>query len=257
MKKATLAFLALGTLTACTESGVDSMTAPEASYSLSESVELANEAPRRIYQVTVENLTTGGQHLTPPLVAIHRGALDFFRVGWSASVGIQQIAENGDLGPMIQRLEGSRHVSSFAVAVSGEGLEGPLAPGESVSVPLEADPGSEFISFAAMLICTNDGFTGVSRAKLPNRVGEEVQVYTPAYDAGTEINTQDFMDLVPPCPVLSGVMSSEPGTGMSNPDLAEGGVVQLHEGILDAGDLNPLVHGWDGPVARFTVKRTG
>lgn len=257
MKKATLAILALGLLTACEESGVDSMTAPEASLALSETVELASDASGRLYQVTMENLTTGGQHLTPPLVAIHRGALDFFRVGRSATAGIQQIAENGNLGPMIQRLEGNRHVSSFAVAASGEGLEGPLAPGESVSVALEADPGSEFISFAAMLICTNDGFTGVSGAKLPNRVGEEIRVYAPAYDAGTEINTQDFMDLVPPCPILSGVMSSEPGAGMSNPDLAEGGVVKLHQGILDFGDLIPSIHGWEGPVARFTVKRTG
>ncbi|MGW8268523.1 MAG: spondin domain-containing protein [Longimicrobiales bacterium] len=257
MNRAILLLIALGALTACSDAEMDTLTAPEAALSENEDMALADAAPTRTFDVTVENLTSGGQHFTPPLVATHRGSLVFFREGRAAGTGIQQIAENGNLEPMIQRLEGTRAVSSFTVAVSGEGLEGPLAPGESVTVGLTASPGSEFVSFASMLICTNDGFTGVSGAKLPDRIGEEITVYLPAYDAGTEINTQSFADLVPPCPVLSGVMSSEPGSGMSDPALAENGVIHLHEGILGYGDLIPAIHGWMDPVARLTVKRTG
>ena len=252
-----LALGALGTFGACTDTDMPSVTEPEAAFSHNENAELADAAPSRTFDVTVENLTDGGQHFTPPLVAIHGGALRFFRVGRAASRGIQQIAENGNLDPMIQRLESTRHLSSFAVGVSGEGLEGPLAPGESVTVPLTAEPGSEFVSFVSMLICTNDGFTGVSGAKLPNKVGEEIQLYLSAYDAGTEINTQDFGDLVPPCPVLSGVISTEPGSGMSDPALAENGLIQRHQGIGDYGDLSPSIHDWMDPVAKFTVRRTG
>ncbi len=257
MNRAVISLMAFGALAACTDSGMETITAPEAAYSLEEAAEFSDAAPTRTFEVTVENLTETGQHFTPPLIAIHRGALGFFSVGSPASFGIQQIAENGNLDPMLERVSGSRHVSSYGVAVSGMGLEGPLAPGEAVTISLTADPGSQFVSFVSMMICTNDGFTGVSGAKLPNQVGEELHLYLSGYDAGTEINTQDFADLVPPCPVLSGVSSSEPGTGMSNPDLAENGVITHHDGIGDYGDLTPAAHGWTGPAAKLTVKRTG
>ncbi len=257
MKRATLTLLTFVAAAACTDGKMETLTAPEPSLSRNESAEASAFALTRTFDVTVKNLTETGQHFTPPLVAIHRGSLGFFTQGRAASAGIQEIAENGNLGPMIGRLEGSRHLSSLAVAVSGVGLEGPLAPGESVTVTLSAEPGSQFVSFASMLICTNDGFAGVSGAKLPNQVGDEVDVYVSAYDAGTEINTQSFAHLVPPCPTLSGVPSSEPGTGTSDPALAEGGVIRLHEGIMGTGDLTPAAHGWMGPVAKLTVKRTG
>ena len=257
MRGTAITLLMLGVVAACTEAGTETMTAPEPAFSSNQTAAVSGVAPVGTFEVTVENLTGGGQHFTPPLLAIHRGALAFFTVGRAASVGIREIAENGNLTPMIQRLENSRHVSSLTVAVSGDGLEGPLAPGESVTVPLTAAPGSEFVSFVSMLICTNDGFTGVSGAKLPNRVGEETVLYLPAYDAGTEINTQAFGDLVPPCPVLSGVTSTEPGSGMSDPALAENGLIHPHPGIGDYGDLIPVVHDWTDPVARVRVRRTG
>jgi hypothetical protein len=178
-------------------------------------------------------------------------------IGKSASRGIQEIAENGNLGPMLERLGEGKHVSSVAVAASGEGLEGPLAPGESITVFLTAAPGSEFVSFASMLICTNDGFTGVDAEKLPRKIGDEIRVYAGAYDAGTEINTEDFADIVPPCQILGGVSSGEAGSGASDPSLAEGGVVRPHEGITGRSDLIPGIHGWVDPVAMLTVRRIG
>ena len=50
-----------------------------------------------------------------------------------------------------------------------------------------------------------------------------------------------------------------PGTGTSNPALAEGGVIAHHAGILGGADLVPAIHGWDvnAPVARITVTATG
>ena len=257
MNRPAIILLTFGAFAACTDAGMQPVTTPEVAFSHDENAKFADAAPTRTFDVTVENLTDGGQHFTPPLIAIHRGALSFFAVGQPASMGIQQIAENGNLDPMINRVSASRHLSSYAVAVSGEGLEGPLAPGEAVTVPLSANPGSEFVSVVSMLICSNDGFTGTSGTKLPNTVGEEIHLYLSAFDAGTEVNTQDFADLVPPCPVLSGVPSTEPGTGMSDPALAEDGVIQRHEGIGDLGDLTPSLHGWSGPVAKLTVRRTG
>jgi hypothetical protein len=114
---------------------------------------------------------------------------------------------------------------------------------------------AKFLSFASMLICTNDGFTGVDSIRLPKDVGDTVEVDSAGYDAGTELNTEDFADIVPPCQALVGVSSGEPGTGVSDAALAEGGVVHHHPGISGGADLVPAVHGWTDPVSEITVER--
>jgi len=143
---------------------------------------------------------------------------------------------------------------------------GPLVPAgrpgsasfdDSTTFMITADRGANRLSFATMLICTNDGFTGANGLKLPKRVGESVTVSTNAYDAGTELNTEDFADIVPPCQGLIGVSSGEAGTGASNPALAEDGVIHHHAGIAGGSDLLPNVHGWTDPVARITVTAIG
>ena len=105
---------------------------------------------------------------------------------------------------------------------------------------------------AAMLICTNDGFTGIDTLALPESGSQTVE--TNGYDAGTENNTEDFAHMVPPCQGLVGVSSGEEGTGTSDPALAEGGVVSPHAGILGGiDDLTVADHGWIDPVARVTI----
>ncbi len=252
MRSLAIVAVTFGVLTACDDS--ETMLAPQPDLTTigDQSAEVA--AAARTYEVTIENLTSGGQWFTPPLVAIHRGSEAFFTVGDPASYGIQQIAENGNLTPMLEHLGMSKHVSSFTVA---EGVAGPLGPGETVIASLSADAGSNFVSFASMLICTNDGFTGVDGVKLPKKVGEEVHLYLGAYDAGTEVNTEDFADIVPPCQILGGVASDDSGTGASDPALAEGGVIRAHPGIMDRSDLVSGIHGWTDPIAMFTVRRTG
>lgn len=59
--------------------------------------------------------------------------------------------------------------------------------------------------------------------------------------------------MVPPCQGLIGVESDDEGTGMSNPALAEGGVITMHAGIQGGADLTVADHGWTNPVARITV----
>jgi hypothetical protein len=61
-------------------------------------VEAASANPASTFRVTITKLTSG-QPFTPALAATHRGNDGFFRVGRPASVGIQQIAENGNPAP--------------------------------------------------------------------------------------------------------------------------------------------------------------
>jgi Spondin_N len=217
----------------------------------------AAEAPVGTYEVTIVNLTHG-QPFTPPVVATHDAATGMFRVGHTASFALKEIAENGNLAPMIAQLTADHHVSDSVAAAAPlvpAGLPGSAMFGDSVTLTVTASRGARYLSLASMLICTNDGFTGVDSLRLPKHVGDTVAVHSAGYDAGTEINTEDFADIVPPCQGLVGVSSGDPGTGTSNPALAEGGVVHHHHGIAGVADLVPAIHGWHDPVAEITVER--
>ncbi|MCI0634839.1 MAG: spondin domain-containing protein [Actinobacteria bacterium] len=221
------------------------------------------DAPVATYEVTVTNLTEG-QAFTPPVVATHRATVDRFDVGAAASFEVQEIAENGRLGPMLSLVQGSKHVNDSAFIADGSAMPAPVVPAsraEALGLPssqtftLESATGAKFLSWVSMLICTNDGFTGVDSLRLPDEVGESVTVGTQGYDAGTEINTEDLADIVPPCAPLSGVMSTDMGTDLTNPALAEGGVIHHHPGIAGDDDLTAAIHDWTNPVASVRVER--
>ena len=195
------------------------------------------------YTVTIENLTSG-QPMTPPVVIAHTAEVDFFGLGDAATMEVSQIAENGNNDPLVGLASGAPAVHDHGAA------GGPVLPGESQTVTIEAPAGS-YLSIVAMLICTNDGFTGVDSMRLP--ASGSTSVDANAYDAGSEQNTEDFADIVPPCQDIIGVSSDDAGTGMSNLDLAEGGVISAHAGIMGDNDLTVSDHGWTDPVARITV----
>ena len=202
----------------------------------------------RTYLITIENLTEG-QAFTPPVVAAHKRNTHVWERGEPASPGVQAVAENGGVPVLAEEVAANPRVGASTVA-----SDAPVMAGESITFEFSAPRNSRFLSIASMLICTNDGFTGVDSLRLPNRGGVPTEVYLNAYDAGTEKNTEAFEDIVPPCGPLSGVHDGSIGTGASNPDLAEGGVIDLHptiEGIADLSDI----HDWDGAVAKLTVTR--
>lgn len=215
----------------------------------------ASAIETRTYTVTITNLT-GGQPFTPALATTHKGNTGLFAVGSTAEFELQEIAENGNLGPMVERIENSPDFGDLVVETGNTGVP-PVMPGETVSFQIEAAPPYNFVSWVSMLICSNDGFTGVDGVKLPNHVGQSTTLLTQGYDAGTEINTEAWSDLVPPCGPLTGQDSMGQGTGSSDPALAEGGVIHHHAGILGIGDLDAGINDWDNPVAVLTVERTG
>jgi Spondin_N len=212
--------------------------------------------PRR-YRVRIVNLTEG-QPLTPPVIATHRGTFDLFEVGDLASVGVMQVAENGNVPNLVSALE---QATSVAEVVAGaeplvpEDLPGSADHPDRAGFGITATGHVRFVSFVSMLICTNDGLTGINRVRLPEDVGDVKVIVAAGYDAGTEVNTEDFADIVPPCQSLVGVTGSDPGTGNSNPALLDGGVIHHHPGIAGGVDLVPSVHGWDDPVVRIRITR--
>ena len=200
-------------------------------------------AQETTYAVTIENLTDG-QPFTPPVIAVHSADMHIFETGSAASAALAQVAENGNNEPLVDALNSASAVSAV---VTGDG---PVMPGETATLTISA-PAGMYLSAAFMLICTNDGFSGVDSLMLP--ASGSTTIDANAYDAGSEMNTEDFADIVPPCQGLIGVSSDDDGTGMSNADLAEGGVITMHGGIRGGYDLTVADHGWTGAVARITV----
>jgi hypothetical protein len=62
------------------------------------------------YEVTITNLTSG-QPLTPPVLATHRRPVHMFQVGSQSTFELKEIAENGNLEPMLTSLNSNPPVS--------------------------------------------------------------------------------------------------------------------------------------------------
>lgn len=208
----------------------------------------------RSYRVTLQNLTDG-QPFSPGLAATHRPSAHLFEVGSMADAGIEAIAESGNEAPAVDAVAAMRHVTDVV------DIDRPLTPHGTVVgsftdtfvFEIMARPGDR-LSLATMLICTNDGFTGLNGGRLP-RHGEATYMLA-GYDAGTEDNTEDSTDIVDPCsglgplPLVGDPNGNDDAGVDSSPHVA----IQHHSGILGGGDLSPAAHGWTGPVAMLTIE---
>ncbi len=215
----------------------------------------SSAAKTKMYEVTITNLTPG-QPLTPPLLVTHSENAGFFTVGEMASNGIQQLSENGNSEPLVKMLQGKTGISDVVqgtaplVPANDPGNTG-LNYSETFAISAEGD--MRYLSFASMLVCTNDGFAGIDSVKLPYY--KQKTVYAMAYDARTEMNTEDFADMVPPCQGVIGISSGEDGSGSSNPELAEDGIIIPHAGIMGNADLLKDVHSWGNPAVKIDIVR--
>lgn len=223
------------------------------------------------YDVTVINLTQG-QPFSPPVVATHQDEDDVFKLSQPSSEAVKQIAENGNNRPLLELLHDQRvdeTVFDFAQAPAPLVPQG--TPGAEATAPfpcgggcpdrwtarIRADEAHARISWVSMLVCTNDGFTGVGGVSLPTEIGEEMVIQTPAYETSTERNTEVLADIMPPCQGLIGVPSPSgaPGTAQSNPALAESGNILPHRGVVGGNELDPAVHGWSDPAGKILITR--
>lgn len=200
------------------------------------------------YTVTVENLTEG-QWFTPPNFAAHRRGVHVFGVGRPASPGVVAVAENGLVPVLAAELDSAIDGKGLGTSGVGPGVDGgPIPPGATVS--FEVTSSERRFSLVSMVICTNDGFAGLDSVNLPRWSGDTKTVRVRAYDAGSEINTERHDDLVP-APFCGG---GGKGSTASNPALAEGRKVRVHQGVRGVGDLGPQFD-WNNPVAEVTITR--
>lgn len=189
---------------------------------------------QRRYEITVTNIT-GGQTFTPILAATHKSAIRFFELGNIAIGPLEVLAESGDIAPLRAILDSSDLVDT---SVATEGL---LLPGNTISFEISGRRHSR-VSFAAMLIPTNDTFVSLNSVKLP-RYGSR-SYFAKAYDAGTEVNDELCANI--PGPACGGEGTSD-GDGE--------GYVHISAGIHGEGDLAASNYDWRDAVAKVVVRR--
>lgn len=189
------------------------------------------------YRVTVTN-TNRAQPLSPPVVAVHDVAVHLYAIGSAASEGLRLVAEEGDTSILVAELEATPGVLDVAVG------QGPLMPGQSTTVEVVSRGRAVFLSLVSMLGSTNDAFVGLDAFYLPGMPWART-VGTPAYDAGTERNSEDCdFVLGPPC-FAAGARDTAGAEGR----------VQTHNGIHGSGDLDPAVWDFRFPAAQVTIVR--
>jgi hypothetical protein len=210
----------------------------------------------RLYDVTIVNLMTG-QPLSPGVVVTHTAQADVYEVGQEASNGVKRIAEDGNPNPAAKELEGKPgfdHVMTFQKEIVPMNVPAPLdpapRPANTSKVRVTARPGTDRLSVVTMLVCTNDGFTGVDAVQLPTGF-DPVAFETQAYDARAEVNNEKFEFIVDGC-TAAGPIKRPPNGNQFAP---ENGVIIPHPGIQGNADLRREAHGWEGPVVRIIVQR--
>jgi hypothetical protein len=207
--------------------------------------------------ITVTNATNGA-YFTPLLISAHSDSESIFRLGQTASAETQAMAEGGDISGLATQLGGA---DDDTVVDPAGGL---LAPGESVTTDLNTDgSGNTYLSLAAMILPTNDGFVGIDSLPLPQTAG--TYVYTLfAYDAGTEANDERVVGGAGGAPGVAGIPADpggdngQNGTGVTTTE--SNATVHIHRGVLGdtdsnggASDLDSTIHRWLNPVAKLTI----
>jgi hypothetical protein len=210
----------------------------------------AADAATHRYRVTLENLTSG-QVFSPGVAATHTKDLSVWASGAAASEGIRLIAEDGLEATAVSELTGAAgifDVVDIASPTNRIGGGAPLPNPQTFEITAAAN--ANRLSLAVMLICTNDGFAGLSGAKLPGGFQPDVHEVG-AWDAGTEQNNERFDQIVDACTTAGPVAAAPDGNGR----VATSGVIVPHPNVQGVGDLSVALHGWSFPVARITVQR--
>lgn len=167
--------------------------------------------------------TSATQPMTPPVVALHNApgaenGIRFFEVGQPAIGEVIMIAEDGNFGPLLDVANGqitAGSVTAAGAAFTDPENPGPVLPGASASVTLQIEAPDQVMSIVSMVVCTNDGFSGVDSRPLSADASETF--FAPIYDAGSETNVLTADYWVPPCGSPDNLGDDEGGAITAHP----------------------------------------
>lgn len=202
---------------------------------------MASVASADFFEITIENVS--GNVLTPTAFMTSNANFDVFDQGAAASAEVELMAEGGVLTGY-DSLVAAAGDDVLGYEITGDG---PIMPGESRTITIEADMDRPYLTFASMLAFSNDAFIGTAYGDGELNLFHNGQPlyadftvsWLDVWDSGTEVNDE----LAENVPALGGDGSVD-----------EGGVIfQPHNGIMGVGDVT-LDRDWYGfDVARVTI----
>jgi len=195
------------------------------------------------YKVSLTNLTYS-QPMSPMAITYHEKGENIFSVGQPVSIGLETLAEAGNNAQLLSELQANTKVVS---AVGGNGL---VLPSKTDTVIISGRS-SSCLSLVSMLVNTNDAFVGMNCIDVSTlAVGSKLVVRVPAYDAGTEANSE-LASTVP------GPVGGGEGFNATRDDV---NFVYVHSNVVTKDDglsssALTQAHKWDNPTATITVER--
>ena len=203
--------------------------------------------------ITFRN-TSESQPMSPPVVALHNApdapenGIRLFEVGQPASSEVISIAEEGNNTPLVDVALGQIEVgtvSAAGVAFTDPENPGPLLPGTSASINLQVELPNQVLSVVSMVVCTNDGFSGIDSRPLSADATDTF--FAPIYDAGSETNVENLNYWVDAC----GGPAPDAGGNLGD---EENGSITAHPG--QAAAENPVYNfAAETPLLEITVTR--
>lgn len=202
---------------------------------------------RATYRIQVTNITHG-QPLSPLAVVFHGDDYRAWTIGDAADPALEQLAEGGDPTDFIQ---GAGDHADVVATATGTGV---ILPGTTDQVDLTVPAYLPFrLTLATMLVNTNDAFGGVNGKSIGSlAVGQSTVFLAPAYDAGTEANTESAQSV--PGPAAGGEGYNALRDDTDRVTIHPGGI--SHQDGLTGSALDGA-HRWDNPVLKVAITRTG
>lgn len=216
------------------------------------------------FNVTVTNLTHG-QPMAPSAIVVHEPGYNMFVSGQPASLGLEGLAEGGSPAMVLSE---AQDAIQYLDAVSTAGINGPGNTTEVMTVLVpELDLDNVRLSVATMLVDTNDAFAGFNAVDISNMaVGDSMTFIAPAWDAGTEANTETAATMPGPAAGAAGGGGAAAGFDAARDDIVD--AVRIHAGVVtNENAMDASMEGlstsvlnqsdkFDNPTARVVISRT-
>ena len=193
----------------------------------------------KIWTIKITNLSYR-QPLSHTFIMTHNSsAANLFAMGRPSTPEFAFLAEYGSPAMLVANYTNATGVRS-AISIPTE----PILPGKSATISVETNADFPFISFALMIVHTNDGFVGFNKMK----PFDGLISFSPGYDAGSETNDELCSHIPgPACHAFN-------KTKKDAEDLGEG-FVHVHRGIQGVGDLDAAMFDWRNPVMQVQITR--
>ena len=202
------------------------------------------------YTITLENRTgetgTLPAPLAPVFYATHDETWSLFEVGGAASPGLEILAEDGGPGGLVDEHTGAPGTGTVGAqphtVERPDDEAGPAWPGERFIFTVTPDGAHPYLSFAAMIVQSNDAFVAPAYAvrlltaegalRPGNEVEAELRAALGLWDAGTEVNQ------TPGAGANQPMRQAEANTGPADADAS---VRPYVDGGSDLADLSDKV----------------